>query len=65
MHAEFRTRRAWRALRTMARAPLADGAGLTARLQTLGGLAEFPIWIAGRARLLPKAFGHKSGKQLL
>jgi len=48
VHAEFRTRRALRAARTLARHPLATDAK---RLQALRGLAELPVWLAGRARL--------------
>ena len=56
VHAEFRTRRALRALRAMAAAPLTDGrTAMSARLQALGGLAELPIWLAGQARLFPQA----------
>jgi len=71
VHAEFRTRRALRALRAMAAAPLTDGrTGMGARLAALGGLAELPIWLAGRARLLPRTLSAqtpsaRSGKQLL
>jgi anaerobic magnesium-protoporphyrin IX monomethyl ester cyclase len=56
VHAEFRTRRALRALRAMAAAPRTDGrtTAMSARLAALGGLAELPIWLAGRARLLPR-----------
>ena len=56
VHAEFRTRRALRALRAMAAAPLTDGrTAMSAGLAALGGLAELPIWLAGQARLLPRA----------
>jgi anaerobic magnesium-protoporphyrin IX monomethyl ester cyclase len=48
IHAEFRTRRALHAVRALAADPLAAGSG---RLRRLGGLAELPIWLAGRARL--------------
>src|SRR4051812_22504578 len=55
VHAEFRTRRALRTLRAMAAAPLTDGRPtISAGLHALGGLAELPIWLAGRARLFPK-----------
>jgi anaerobic magnesium-protoporphyrin IX monomethyl ester cyclase len=65
VHAEFRTRRALRTLRAMARDPLTEGGpALGARLQALGGLAELPIWLAGQARLFPQTLGQKSGKQL-
>ena len=72
VHAEFRTRRAWRALRALAAGPLTDGRpGLETRLQALGGLAELPVWLAGQARLFPQRLGNtgqtlreKSGKQL-
>jgi len=56
VHAEFRTRRALRALRAMAAAPLTDGrTTMAAGLHALGGLAELPIWLAGQARLFPRA----------
>jgi radical SAM superfamily enzyme YgiQ (UPF0313 family) len=70
VHAEFRTRRALRALRALAARPFTvDGAGL----QALGGLSELPVWIAGQARLFPRGWATKpsarpdtrSGKQLL
>jgi anaerobic magnesium-protoporphyrin IX monomethyl ester cyclase len=65
VHAEFRTRRAWRALRNLAQAPLSDGpAALGARLQALHGFTELPVWLAGQARLFPQTRGQKSGKQL-
>jgi len=70
VHAEFRTRRALRALRAMATAPLTDGrTTIGARLAALGGLAELPIWLAGQARLLPRTLtaqtsSARSGKQL-
>ncbi|HET6150540.1 MAG TPA: radical SAM protein [Polyangia bacterium] len=48
VHAEFRTRRALRAARTLARHPLATD---VRRWRALGGLAELPVWLAGRARL--------------
>jgi anaerobic magnesium-protoporphyrin IX monomethyl ester cyclase len=48
VHAEFRTRRALRAARTLALHPLATDAR---RLRALGGLAELPVWLAGKARL--------------
>jgi len=48
LHAEFRTRRALRVARSLARDPLSTDAG---RLRALGGLAELPLWVAGRARL--------------
>jgi anaerobic magnesium-protoporphyrin IX monomethyl ester cyclase len=65
VHAEFRTRRALRALRAMARSPLTDGGtALGERLQALGGLTELPVWLAGQARLIPQIRGHKSSKQL-
>ena len=48
LHAEFRTRRALRVARSLARDPLSTDAG---RLRALGGLAELPVWVAGRARL--------------
>ncbi len=47
VHAEFRTRRGWRALRDLAHDRTADGD----RMRRLRGLAEFPLWLAGRARL--------------
>jgi anaerobic magnesium-protoporphyrin IX monomethyl ester cyclase len=60
VHAEFRTRRALKALRAMARGPLTDGGTpLGERLQALGGLAELPAWLAGQARLFPQTRGHK------
>ena len=60
VHAEFRTRRALKALRAMARSPLTNGGtALGARLQALGGLAELPVWLAGQARLFPQTRGHK------
>ena len=49
VHAEFRTRRAWRAMRLMARDPV--GSGRTALARALGGLSELPVWLAGRAHL--------------
>jgi anaerobic magnesium-protoporphyrin IX monomethyl ester cyclase len=64
VHAEFRTRRALRALRELARAPRTALEQLGARLSMLGGLAEFPIWIAGQARLFPQIVGLKTGKQM-
>ena len=64
VHAEFRTRRALRALRELARAPLSIEERLRERLQALGGFAEFPIWIAGQARLFPQTIGSKTSKQL-
>jgi len=65
VHAEFRTRRALKALRAMARGPLTDGGiALGERLQALGGLAELPAWLAGQARLFPQTRGQKWGKQL-
>jgi len=65
VHAEFRTRRALRALRAMARSRLTDGGtAFGERLQALGGLAELPAWLAGQARLFPQTRGHKSSKQL-
>jgi len=48
LHAEFRTRRALRVARSLARDPLSTDAG---RLRALGGFAELPVWVAGRARL--------------
>jgi anaerobic magnesium-protoporphyrin IX monomethyl ester cyclase len=58
VHAEFRTRRALRALRAMAAVPLTDGrTTVTAGLNALGGLAELPIWLAGQARLFPQSLG--------
>jgi anaerobic magnesium-protoporphyrin IX monomethyl ester cyclase len=48
VHAEFRTRRALRIARALARDPLSADAG---RLRVLGGFAELPLWVAGRARL--------------
>jgi anaerobic magnesium-protoporphyrin IX monomethyl ester cyclase len=48
LHAEFRTRRALRAARALARHPLSMDAR---RLGALRGLAELPLWLAGRARL--------------
>jgi anaerobic magnesium-protoporphyrin IX monomethyl ester cyclase len=48
VHAEFRTRRALRIARALARNPLTADTG---RLRALGGLAELPVWLAGRARL--------------
>jgi len=49
VHAEFRTRRALGAVRSLAADPLAAGED---HLRALGGLAQLPIWLAGRARLL-------------
>jgi anaerobic magnesium-protoporphyrin IX monomethyl ester cyclase len=54
VHAEFRTRRALRVARTLARHPLSTDA---ARLRALGGLAELPLWIAGQARLRRRRAG--------
>jgi anaerobic magnesium-protoporphyrin IX monomethyl ester cyclase len=48
MHAEFRTRRALRVARGLARDPLSTNRG---RLRALGGFTELPAWLAGRARL--------------
>jgi anaerobic magnesium-protoporphyrin IX monomethyl ester cyclase len=70
VHAEFRTRRALRTLRAMAAAPVTDSRkALTAGLHALGGLAELPIWLAGQARLFPRALSAqtsspRAGKQL-
>jgi len=64
VHAEFRTRRAWRALRQLARAPLSIEDRLGKRLQALGGLAEFPLWIAVQARLFPQTIAPKTSKQM-
>jgi anaerobic magnesium-protoporphyrin IX monomethyl ester cyclase len=64
VHAEFRTRRALRALRTLAGQPFSPLGG-TGRLQALGGLTELPVWIAGRARLFPHTIGARAGKELL
>jgi anaerobic magnesium-protoporphyrin IX monomethyl ester cyclase len=54
LHAEFRTRRALRVARSLARNPLSTDAG---RLRALGGLAELPLWVAGRARLRWRRLG--------
>jgi len=48
LHAEFRTRRALRMARSLARHPLSTDRG---RLRALGGLSELPAWLTGRARL--------------
>ena len=70
VHAEFRTRRALRALRAMAAGPPSDGrTAIAAGLHALGGLAELPVWLAGQARLFPRALGAqtlgpRAGKQL-
>ena len=70
VHAEFRTRRALRALRSIATAPLTDGrTAIAAGLRALGGLAELPVWLAGQARLIPRALSAqnlspRAGKQL-
>jgi anaerobic magnesium-protoporphyrin IX monomethyl ester cyclase len=48
LHAEFRTRRALRVARAMARDPLSAD---RRRLRALGGFTELPAWLAGRARL--------------
>jgi radical SAM superfamily enzyme YgiQ (UPF0313 family) len=48
VHAEFRTRRALRLARALARNPLSADAR---RLRVLGGFAELPLWVVGRARL--------------
>jgi anaerobic magnesium-protoporphyrin IX monomethyl ester cyclase len=56
--------------RAMAAAPLTDGrTAITAGLHALGGLAELPIWLAGQARLFPRALSaqtprQRAGKQL-
>ncbi len=50
VHAEFRTRRGWRALRDLARGHAPDGD----RMRRLRGLAELPVWLAGQARLVPR-----------
>jgi len=60
VHAEFRTRRGWRALRELTRARDADGE----RLRRLRGLTELPVWLAGQARLLPQAVGLNARKVL-
>jgi anaerobic magnesium-protoporphyrin IX monomethyl ester cyclase len=49
VHAEFRTRRAWRAMRLIARDP--EGQRGTALARALGGFSELPVWLAGRAHL--------------
>jgi len=49
VHAEFRTRRAWRAVQLLARDPVPLGVSKLAR--TVGGFSELPIWLAGRAHL--------------
>jgi len=49
VHAEFRTRRAWRAMRVIARDPVA-GRG-TELVRALGGFSELPVWLAGSAHL--------------
>ncbi len=54
LHAEFRTRRALRVARAFARNPLSTDPG---RLRALGGLAELPLWVAGRARLRWRRLG--------
>ena len=70
VHAEFRTRRALRALRAMAAGPPSDGrTAIAAGLHALGGLAELPVWLAGQARLFPRALSAqtlspRAGKQL-
>jgi len=48
VHAEFRTRRAWRVARKLARKPWSAD---PSRWRALTGLVELPAWIAGRARL--------------
>jgi anaerobic magnesium-protoporphyrin IX monomethyl ester cyclase len=53
VHAEFRTRRGWRALRELARDHRPD----RERLRRIRGLAELPIWLAGQARLVRQANG--------
>ncbi len=59
VHAEFRTRRAWRALRDLTRRrPDVE------HLRRLRDLAELPIWLAGQARLFPQALGRESGRVL-
>ncbi len=52
VHAEFRTRRALRALRAWAGKPL----GGAVPLYAVGALSELPVWIAGQARLFPLAW---------
>jgi anaerobic magnesium-protoporphyrin IX monomethyl ester cyclase len=52
VHAEFRTRRALRALRAWAGKPL----GGAVPLRAVGALSELPVWIAGQARLFPLAW---------
>lgn len=49
IHAEFRTRRAWRAMRRLAASPTSRSA--PALVNTLGGVIELPRWLAGRAHL--------------
>jgi len=60
VHAEFRTRRGWRALRDLTRGRAADAD----RLRRLRGLAELPVWLAGQARLFPQAVGRQTRKVL-
>jgi hypothetical protein len=48
VHAEFRTRRAVRALRALAANPLAID---RKRIRAIGGLTELPRWLAGRVSL--------------
>jgi anaerobic magnesium-protoporphyrin IX monomethyl ester cyclase len=55
VHAEFRTRRAWRALQDLTRLRRPE------RLDTLRGLAELPVWVAGQLRLLPQVLARESG----
>jgi anaerobic magnesium-protoporphyrin IX monomethyl ester cyclase len=61
VHAEFRTRRALRTLRTLTARRFSASAGF----QALSGLAELPIWLAGRARLFPHTIAARAGKELL
>jgi anaerobic magnesium-protoporphyrin IX monomethyl ester cyclase len=49
IHAEFRTRRAWRAIRQLAASPTSRPP--RALVNTVGGVIELPIWLAGRAHL--------------
>jgi len=60
VHAEFRTRRGWRALRELTQVREVDGE----RLRRLRGLTELPVWLAGQARLLPQAVGLNARKDL-
>jgi len=55
VHAEFRTRHAWRALRGLWAAPRPDLSTVRTSLRALSGLAELPMWLANTAVLNAQA----------